>query len=152
MLHRLDFPDMNAKFSPCAIVPTHNHWQALAGVVAGLRQHGLPVFIVDDGSHALAAAAIAALHQPQAEIQVVRRPINGGKGAAVMEGFRLAQAAGYSHVVQVDADGQHDLGALACCSKPRQTHRLWSAEPPNTTIPFPVGAKSVVGSPMCGCS
>ncbi len=33
-------------------------------------------------------------------------------GAAVVEGFRLAWEAGFTHALQVDADGQHDLDAL----------------------------------------
>lgn len=81
-------------------------------MVAGVRRAGLFVIIIDDGSDEPAAAAIAALHDPGSGVRVVRLPVNGGKGVAVMEGFRLAQEAGYTHVVQVDADGQHDLGAL----------------------------------------
>ena len=111
---------MSPSFKPCAVVPSHDHWRALAGVVAGLK--GLPVFIMDDGSDEIAATAITALHDPDAGIQVVRRPINGGKGAAVMDGFRLAHQAGYTHVVQVDADGQHDLGALPELLKQAREH------------------------------
>lgn len=103
---------MSGAFSPCALVPSHNHWRALPGVVEALRRAGLPVIIVDDGSAAPAAAAIAALDDPAAGITVVRRPVNGGKGRAVMDGFRLARRRGFSHAVQVDADGQHDLDAL----------------------------------------
>ncbi len=103
---------MSGGFSPCAVVPSRNHWRALAQVVERLRYAGLPVFIVDDGSDQPAQSAIAALHDPVNGVVVARRPVNGGKGAAVIEGFRLAQAAGYSHVVQVDADGQHDLDVL----------------------------------------
>ena len=97
---------------PCALVPSHNHWRALPEVVKTLRQAGLPVLIMDDCSAEPAASAMAALHHPEDGITVHRLPVNGGKGAAVMEGFRLAAAAGFSHVVQVDADGQHDLDAL----------------------------------------
>jgi glycosyltransferase involved in cell wall biosynthesis len=97
---------------PCALVPSHNHWKALPGVVERLRHAGLPVLIMDDGSTEPAASAIAALHCPEAGITVHRRLVNGGKGAVVMDGFRLAAQAGFSHVVQVDADGQHDLDAL----------------------------------------
>jgi glycosyltransferase involved in cell wall biosynthesis len=39
----------------------------------------------------------------------VRLPVNGGKGAAVIAGLRRALALGYTHALQVDADGQHDL-------------------------------------------
>jgi glycosyltransferase involved in cell wall biosynthesis len=37
---------------------------------------------------------------------------NGGKGAAVTTGFHLARELGYSHALQVDADGQHELEDL----------------------------------------
>ncbi|CAA7626552.1 glycosyltransferase [Magnetospirillum sp. UT-4] len=104
---------MTETFRPCAVIPSHDHWQALPEVVAALRRHGLPVLIIDDGSGPQAAAAIAALHDPESGVRVVRRPVNGGKGAAVMDGFRLAQDGGFTHVVQVDADGQHDPAALA---------------------------------------
>lgn len=99
-------------FRACAIIPSRNHFRALPQVVAGVAAQGLPTFIVDDGSDAEAAAAIAALHAPENGVTVHRLPVNQGKGVAVTEGFRLAQAAGYSHAVQVDADGQHDLSAL----------------------------------------
>ncbi len=39
-------------------------------------------------------------------------PVNRGKGRAVCEGFRLAHDAGFTHALQVDADGQHDLAAV----------------------------------------
>lgn len=103
---------MTEQFSPCAVVPSHNHWKHLPQVVAGLRARGLPVLIIDDGSAEPAAAAIAALHAPDCGVRVIRRSKNGGKGSAVIDGFRQAWAEGYSHVVQVDADGQHDLAAL----------------------------------------
>ncbi len=97
---------------PCALVPSHDHWQSLAVVVAGLRANGLPVLVIDDGSGREAAAHIAALHDPAGGVQVFRLEANQGKGGAVIEGFRRAAAAGFTHAVQVDADNQHDLAAL----------------------------------------
>ena len=99
-------------FSPCALIPSHDHFHALPTIVARLTGLGLPVIVVDDGSGPEAARAIAVLNDPIQGVSVLRRPENGGKGAAVVDGFRLAAAAGYTHVVQVDADGQHDLDAL----------------------------------------
>lgn len=115
----------------CAIVPTHDHWQAIGGVVGALRRAGLPVFVIDDGSGEPAAAAIAALHRPNEGVQVHRLPTNQGKGAAVIHGMRLAWRAGYTHAVQIDADGQHDEAALPAllersCQSPAA---LISAEP-----------------------
>ena len=97
----------------CAIVPSHNHWRALGVVVEALRQAGLTVFLIDDGSSEPARGAIASRHDPDKGVLVTRFAVNRGKGAAVIEGLRQAQAAGFSHAVQVDADGQHDLNALA---------------------------------------
>jgi glycosyltransferase involved in cell wall biosynthesis len=100
-------------FRPCAIVPTHNHHLRLGEVAAGLRRFDLPVLIVDDGSDNPSKAAIAALHDPARGVTVMRLEVNGGKGAAVMAGFRRALAEGFTHALQVDADGQHDPAQAA---------------------------------------
>ena len=100
------------EFRPCAVVPSHNHLTAVGEVVGRLRAAGLPVFVVDDGSAEPARTVLAALHDPECGVTVTRLEVNQGKGAAVMEGFRMADAAGFTHAVQVDADGQHDLDAL----------------------------------------
>ncbi|MBI3446424.1 MAG: glycosyltransferase family 2 protein [Magnetospirillum sp.] len=97
---------------PCALIPSHNHWRVLPEVVRRLRELGLPVLIIDDGSSEPAASAMAALHHPDDGVTVHRRPVNGGKGTAVMDGFRLIAQRDFTHAVQVDADGQHDLNAL----------------------------------------
>ncbi len=106
----------------CAVVPSHNHWRALPQVVASLRAAGLPVFIIDDGSSEPAASAIAALHDPGNAIQVHRLPVNRGKGTAVIEGFQRAWTAGFTHALQVDADGQHDLAALPALLAASENH------------------------------
>ena len=106
----------------CAIVPSHNHDDVVGNVVAGLCRHGLPVFVIDDGSDAAVAATLAALHDPARGIRVTRFPINRGKGRAVCEGFRLARDAGFTHALQVDADGQHDLAAVSRMLELAQRH------------------------------
>ncbi|HEY2904142.1 MAG TPA: glycosyltransferase family 2 protein, partial [Polyangia bacterium] len=52
-------------------------------------------------------AAVDALAKSGAA-RVARRPHNGGKGAAVKTGFQAARDAGFTHALQIDADGQHD--------------------------------------------
>jgi predicted LPLAT superfamily acyltransferase len=96
----------------CAIVPSYNHWQVVGAVTKRLRGLGLAVFVIDDGSTEPASSSIAALDDPAGGIVVHRLPGNQGKGAAVTAGFRLALEAGFTHAVQVDADGQHDLDTL----------------------------------------
>ena len=94
----------------CAVVPSHNHWRLLGEVLGALRAAGLAVMVVDDGSGEAARAAIAALAGQG--VTVARHARNLGKGAAVLTGFGLAGAAGFTHALQVDADGQHDLSVL----------------------------------------
>jgi predicted LPLAT superfamily acyltransferase len=81
-------------------------------VVARLREAGLPVFLIDDGSGVPARSVMAALHDSAHGVVVTRLEPNRGKGAAVIHGFEMAMAAGFTHAVQIDADGQHDLDAL----------------------------------------
>ena len=109
-------------FSCCAIVPSHNHHLAIGGIVAALRRASLPVFVIDDGSDEPAASRIAALHAPDAGVRVTRLPVNGGKGAAMAQGFRLATDAGFTHALQIDADGQHDVDAVPDLLAQAQCH------------------------------
>lgn len=95
-------------FRACAVVPVYNHHLALQGVVAALRDHGLPVLLVDDGSDATTRRALAA-EATGTGVECMRLEPNQGKGAAVMAGIARAGEEGFTHAVQVDADGQHDL-------------------------------------------
>jgi glycosyltransferase involved in cell wall biosynthesis len=94
---------------PCIVIPYYNHAGAIAATVAALRPHGVPCWIVDDGSTAAAAAEADRVAGIEGDwVRVVHYQPNRGKGCAVMAGFREASKAGYTHALQVDADGQHD--------------------------------------------
>jgi glycosyltransferase involved in cell wall biosynthesis len=96
----------------CAVVPTYNHYKALPEIISRLKGEGLPIFLMDDGSREPARSAIAAFHDPGKEVVVHRLDPNRGKGAAMRAGFRLAMAEGFTHALQIDADGQHSLTAV----------------------------------------
>ena len=68
----------------------------------------LPVLIVDDGSSAEHVAVLKKLENPP-KIIVHYCPQNSGKGAAMKVGFTRAFNMGFTHAIQVDADGQHHL-------------------------------------------
>lgn len=102
---------MNA-FRAAIVIPIYNHGAAIAGTVERLFPHGLPIFLVDDGSDAATRAQLAELIARYPELHFCRLPQNCGKGAAVMRGFREAYAQGFTHALQVDADGQHDAAAV----------------------------------------
>jgi len=92
----------------CAVVPVYDHEHAVGGTVASLRRHGLTVLLVDDGSGPLCTAELKRLAEADANVRLLRLPENQGKGAAVMAGLAAAAAGGFTHALQIDADGQHD--------------------------------------------
>ncbi len=94
--------------SVCAVVPVYEHELPVARTTADLRRHGLPVILVDDGSGPACAAELQRLAALDTGVSLLRLPENRGKGAAVMAGLEAAAKAGYTHVLQIDADGQHD--------------------------------------------
>lgn len=98
-------------FRPCVVVPTYDNPKTVEAVVRRLREEGAEaIFVVDDGSHEegkLACERVADI------ARVHRFEKNRGKGAATMAGLALAEADGYTHAAQVDADGQHDLTLLS---------------------------------------
>jgi glycosyltransferase involved in cell wall biosynthesis len=74
-----------------------------------LRAHGLPVILVDDASDSECADEILALQAADNRVTALRHDLNRGKGAAVISGLIAAKKAGFTHALQVDADGQHNL-------------------------------------------
>jgi len=96
---------------PVVVIPVYNHEHAIAAVVDQVRAHELPVLLVDDGSKPSCAAVLDAL-ATRPGVTLFRRMQNGGKGAAVMSGLEEARRLGFTHAVQIDADGQHALGDL----------------------------------------
>jgi glycosyltransferase involved in cell wall biosynthesis len=95
-------------FAPCALIPIYNHKDTIAHTVHALRAHGLPVVIVDDGSDAATRDVLDALVRDVSNVRLLRLPHNQGKGRALTAGLLATHAAGYTHALQIDADGQHD--------------------------------------------
>jgi len=96
-----------------AVIPCYNHPQTIGFMVDAVRARGLDVVVVDDGSDAVCAQVLdelATLHG--AAMNLVRLVRNQGKGGAMMAGLRQAQALGYTHALQIDADGQHDVADI----------------------------------------
>ncbi len=100
-----------AVIKPCIVIPVYNHERAIGAVVEGLRRFGVPCILVDDGSSIECARVLDALAATDG-VSLVRLAQNSGKGAAVLAGFAEAAKRGFSHVLQIDADGQHDVGDI----------------------------------------
>ena len=88
---------------PVVLIPTKDNIGSIGDVVRRACAQGLPVFVVDDGSTDGSGPAARA-----AGAEVITHPKNQGKGAALLTGMRAAAKLGYTHVICLDADGQHD--------------------------------------------
>lgn len=127
----------------CAVIPVYNHGATAGAVQAQLAAQDLPCVLVDDGSEPGCAAVLDAL-ATRPHTHLVRRAANGGKGAAVQDGLRAAAALGYTHALQVDADGQHALAdAIAFAQASR-------AEPRALVCGLPVYGDDVPRSRLYG--
>lgn len=95
-------------FRPCILIPTYNNPATVRGVVERVRRDnpGIDVIVIDDHS---APEGQKAVEQLAADglAHTRRHDVNQGKGGAMKTGFRFAQKLGYTHALQIDADGQH---------------------------------------------
>jgi glycosyltransferase involved in cell wall biosynthesis len=95
------------------LIPSYNPGPRLAETVHTARAHWDPVWVVVDGSTDGSAGLLADLARTDAGLRVLVRARNGGKGAALLEGLDAALAAGYTHALTMDSDGQHPAQSIA---------------------------------------
>ena len=98
---------MTAPFKPSLLVPVYNHGEVVRSTLARLAAFGIPIYVVDDGSDEATREELHRVAGDYPQVRLFRLPRNSGKGAAVMHGMREARAAGLTHALQIDADGQH---------------------------------------------
>jgi len=89
------------------LIPSYNTGGRVLQTVWDARQIWQPVWVVVDGSTDGTLEALRALARDDRDIRVLALPRNQGKGAAILHGLREAEAAGYTHALTMDADGQH---------------------------------------------
>lgn len=93
------------------VIPVYNHEEAIGLTLSRVLEYGYPVLLVDDGSSSACRDELIRLDRQYGDkVRLLRLEQNGGKGAAVKAGLRRLLELGYSHGIQIDADGQHDLG------------------------------------------
>lgn len=92
----------------CLLIPHYEHARAIGPLLERLERYDLPCVVVDDGSGDSARSVLAELETRFPWVTIVWRSENGGQGAAKRTGYRHALAAGYTHSLELDADGQHN--------------------------------------------
>ena len=89
------------------IIPSYNPGPRVLDTVRSARAQWAPVWVVVDGSSDGSTARLQALAAEDSELRIIVLPENRGKGSAVLEGISLAEAAGFTHALTMDSDGQH---------------------------------------------
>lgn len=87
------------------IIPAFNEEQGIASVILKVREHApdFDILVVNDGSSdATAKCAVGA------GALVLSHTFNMGYGVAIQTGYKFAYEKGYSYIIQIDGDGQHD--------------------------------------------
>ncbi|MCZ4337920.1 glycosyltransferase family 2 protein [Shewanella colwelliana] len=104
------------------VIPNYNHQQAIKMTLAQLAPLNLTCYLVNDGSNDDTRHLLCELAKQYPWVKLIHHPFNRGKGAAVTSGLRAAFADGFSHALQVDADGQHDLNDIPAMIAEAQAH------------------------------
>src|SRR5476649_1870314 len=99
-------------YSHLVLIPSYNTGLKLLATVREARRYWEPVWIVIDGSTDGSTEALQDLAAADPGLRVLVLPHNQGKGAAILHGLRAAAMAGYTHVLTMDADGQHPAARI----------------------------------------
>jgi glycosyltransferase involved in cell wall biosynthesis len=94
---------VNASWPVCGVIAAYNARETIAGVVRGALRHLEAVIVADDGCTDGTGEAAR-----QAGAEVIALGENRGKGRALRALFAEAGRRGFSAVIALDADGQHD--------------------------------------------
>jgi hypothetical protein len=95
------------------LIPVYRHGRTACPLAERLVAAGLPVIMVDDGNDAETKALLTECAAKTPGITLVSLKKNMGKGEAAIKGFEKAEELGLTHVLQIDADSQHDEGRTA---------------------------------------
>ncbi len=133
--------DHNSPFKPCIIIPCYRHVTKLLNNLDKLCSYGIHLYIIDDGNTSddlkLLNDAIQSFTKEM--ITILNLEQNSGKGSAVIKGFLQAYQDGYTHALQIDADGQQDIDAISSFFKLAQDN------PKKIILGVPLYSKAPIG-------
>lgn len=114
---------MKASTTHLVLIPSYNPGEKVYETVSAARRYWTPVWVVVDGSTDASVEGLQAMAAEDVGLHVMILPHNQGKGAAVLHGLDQAAAAGFSHVLTMDSDGQHPAECIpafmaASCRQP----------------------------------
>jgi glycosyltransferase involved in cell wall biosynthesis len=104
------------------LIPSYNPGGKVFETVRAARAQWQPVWVVVDGSTDGTADALVAMARDDPGLEVLLRPRNGGKGAAVRLGLEQALARGFTHALVMDSDGQHPADLIPSFMQASREH------------------------------
>ncbi|MEY3857287.1 MAG: hypothetical protein RLZZ193_936 [Actinomycetota bacterium] len=93
--------------SSLVVIPTYNEAESIGEILAALKPLDCDVLVIDDGSPDGTAQIVRNLG-----IEVIERGGKQGLGSAYRTGFSIGLDRGYSYIIQMDADGSHQIADL----------------------------------------
>ncbi len=96
----------NAPARIAVVIPCYRVAASIGAVLASIGPETWRIYCVDDASPDASAALIAAAADKDDRVRLIRRPVNGGVGAAVIDGIRSALDDGAGIILKIDGDGQ----------------------------------------------
>lgn len=99
-----------ANSSTVVIIPTYNEAENIRVLLPELLKLQVDIFVVDDASSDGTADKAKSLGQER--LTVISRPTKLGLGSAYKAGYKKALEAGYTTLIQMDADGSHRVKDL----------------------------------------
>jgi glycosyltransferase involved in cell wall biosynthesis len=114
------------------LIPSYNSGPLVLQTVREARARWNPVWVVVDGSTDGTAEQLQAMAAADSGLRVLALPRNAGKGAAILHGLEAADAAGFTHILAMDADGQHPADRIP------QFMALSAAEPEAMVLGLPI--------------
>ena len=100
----------------CVLIPAYNEEKTIAGVVERARKVARKVVVADDGSTDRTVEKAE-----EAGAEVIRHPVNQGKGVALLDGFKHIFSQGWPWLIVVDGDGQHPPEEIPAFVKTAET-------------------------------
>lgn len=98
------------QYSPVVLAPTYNNARTVIDIVTRVAALDLPLIVINDGSTDATETLLRdwARARDWRGVQIVAHAKNRGKAAALHSGFVAAAAAGFTHALTMDTDGQLD--------------------------------------------
>lgn len=106
----------------CLVIPHYDHLDAFGRFLPRLTALNIPCVVVDDGSPPEVREQLQTVLAEHETVHFICHEYNRGKGAAWLTACYHARTLGFTHVIQIDADGQHDPADVARFIRCSQAH------------------------------